>query len=215
MQINDIILEKSKALNLSEKIDEKFITEFMNTTGSIQKFLIVKLAKEIKKRKKLKKIKKDINQTENGRKSFLELFKYLKSDIPDEYVFSVLSEILCKSLESDEELDFDPFQFILIIKKLSENDIKVLFANYKLYTEYIDNEVTPSLKIEDWKNFIAENSGLKYGEIVLNSEKTLTDLNLIAGRINNEEFANTNWFRLTKLSINLCEYLEDFIKNQK
>lgn len=177
----------------------------------IANMLVKATFKQVSKLYTSGKIKYDLFQTERGRKSFLELYKYLKKDIPDETIYKILNTILQKVI-SDDEIDPDKaILFMRVIKQLDENDIRVLFGGYKDYKIVSENSSDgyTFLPANTWLEKVALYSSLKYVELCSYSIENLSKLKLINRSIVGAG-GKKDYYKISVLGIAICEFIEKY-----
>ena len=175
--------------------------------------LLVLLRKEWDFWQEKGKIKDDYTKSEQHLNCLQELLDFLDNDIPDETRFAALKKIFLvaasETISNREEIL--PQQFIRICKRLTSGEIVVLLTTYKLAKEK-NFKYNPAISMHQWLELIANNSPLKYSELVEMHEKNLITLRLISGPAYSDGsgIQMSSQLRLTSLGIAICKYLEEY-----
>ena len=174
--------------------------------------LLTQFGRELNKYRELGKIKEDYFATHRNQATLLELLKFIDSDIPDEEVFSALKSIFFCGVSSnaDSKKEEIAYQFLMLCKKLSSNDILILKACYKIYTGEDTVGVNTGISsFGDWVNVISEKIGYGLPELISAEDDKLVNLGLLSGRTYSDKSGIRvgKEFRLTTLSIKLCEFI--------
>lgn len=185
------------------------------------KRVISNFVADFKKWKDRKIIKEDYLNTDQYNECLQELFIIFENEPLDQKKFEVLKKIfLVASTERySGRNDPRPLEYIRKCKSLNSGEILLLFAEYR---DHLQNpHRVGGLRVEDWLNNAAKNSGLNNHQLVTEHENGLRNKLLIhdRNRLTGDPKDYITIFekgRLTALGYELCEYIEhyDEIENE-
>ena len=162
-------------------------------------------------------VKDDYFLTDQHQECFQELLDFLDDDSPDDIRFTVLKKIfLTAATETISDRDSVlPQQYMKVSRSLSSGEILVLSGAYKIVKE--GHPFDTGMTALTWLQEIAEISGLKHSELVEKYEKELIEKNFLIPRSYSDGSGVRlgEHFRLTSLAWALCEFLQEFDKQQK
>jgi hypothetical protein len=166
------------------------------------------------------KIKDDYIRTEQHQECLQEMLDFLDKDSPDELRFSVLKKIfLVAATEAQSSRDSVlPQQYMRLCRALSGGEVLVLSATYHVAQHDFAIQKVAALKdssASKWLAKIAEDSGLKYPELVEIHERNLIEKNLLTKRELGDRSGVSlgEHYRLTGLGYEICQFLESYEKN--
>lgn len=174
--------------------------------------LLSQLGKEIEKYRGEGKIKEDYFATNKNQAILLEFLQFIDSDIPDDEVFKALKSIFLSSIEVDADARKEEiaYQFLRLCKKLNSMEILILKTCYRIYKGEDTKNVNTGITAHgDWVNTVSEKIGYGLPELIYTSDDRLVEFGLLSPR----SYADKSGiragqdFRLTKLSIKLCEFI--------
>lgn len=154
-----------------------------------------KLQKEVENYINAGRIKKDFVTSIQGERCLVELLKFLEQEIPDNERLELLKRIYIVSATEeihDRESPL-PLQFMQIARSLTQGEILVLFAAYR-----IDRTGSPMLR-EKFDLFVKETK-LEYGELV----------RLHIGSLSAKRLLDQPGKRMTLMGIAFCEYVSHY-----
>lgn len=159
-------------------------------------------------------IKDDYIQTEQHQECLQEMLDFLDKDSPDEVRFSVLKKIfLVAATEMKSMRDSVlPQQYMRLCRGLSAGEILVLSTTYHIAQNDVPKQIDSSAV--NWLAKIAENSGLKYWELVEIHERNLIEKNLLTRREQADRSGVRlgKHYRLTGLGYKICQFIEGYDK---
>lgn len=159
-------------------------------------------------------IKDDYIQTEQHQECLQEMLDFLDKDSPDEVRFSVLKKIfLVAATEMKSMRDSVlPQQYMRLCRGLSAGEILVLSTTYHIAQNDVPKQIDSSAV--NWLAKIAENSGLKYWELVEIHERNLIEKNLLTRREQADRSGVRlgKHYRLTGLGYEICQFIEGYDK---
>ena len=166
------------------------------------------------------KIKDDYIRTEQHQECLQEMLDFLDKDSPDELRFSVLKKIfLVAATETQSSRDSVlPQQYMRLCRALNAGEVLVLSATYHIAQHDVAVQKIKALKdlsAVKWLATIAENSGLKYTELVEIHERNLIEKNLLTKRELGDRSGVSlgKRYRLTGLGYEICQFLESYEGN--
>ena len=143
------------------------------------------------------------------------MLDFLDKDSPDELRFSVLKKIfLVAATETQSSRDsLLPQQFMRLCRALGAGEVVVLSATYQIAQNDVAAQkiaTTKDTTAHKWLATIAENSGLKYPELVEIHERNLIEKNLLTNRevADRSGVSLGKHYRLTGLGYEICHFLE-------
>lgn len=174
--------------------------------------LLTQFGRELERYREEGKIKEDYFATHKNQASLLELLQFIDSDIPDEEIFKAMKSIFFTgvAIDADERQEEVAYQFLLLCKKLNSMDILILKTCYKIYCgEDLVNVNTGITNYGDWVKTVSEKIGYGLPELVSASDAKLVELGLLSPRSHSDQsgIRAGKEFRLTQLSIKLCEFI--------
>lgn len=155
----------------------------------------------------------DFVGTPQHRECLQEIFDFLDGDCPDEFRFEFIKRLfLAAATEKQSSRESVlPQQFMRIVKGLSSGELLVLATTFRLYKERGSKGMVAAdaESAAVWLERVAENSGLGTVELVELHERVLIEKLLVTARRRGDLSgifpAN---YRLSKLAIQLCEFVE-------
>jgi hypothetical protein len=152
-------------------------------------------------------ISEDYVNTEQHRECLQELLDCLDSDSPDEVRFAALKKVfLTTSTETlSDRHDVLPQQYMRICRHLTSADVLILSAASRVAESrnWDGSMNTPWL----WLERIAQESGLRFPELVAVQEARLSDCSLITPRTHGGAYVVVGErFRLTPLGDEICRF---------
>lgn len=180
--------------------------------SAIKGRLLSQFGKELNKYREEGKIKEDYFATHKNQATLLEFLKFIDSDIPDEEIFSALKSIFFCSISegADSKKEEVAYQLLLLCKQLNSNDILILKVCYKIYKgEDLEGVNTGNNSFGDWVNVVSGKIGYGLPDLISAEDDKLVNLGLLSGRSYSDKSAIRvgKEFRLTPLSIKLCEFI--------
>jgi len=155
-------------------------------------------------------IKDDYVRTDQHQECLQELLDSLDVDAPDHVRFAFLKKILLSAAteRSSTRESLLPQQYMRIARSLSSGEVIVLLATYRV----ADNgQFEREGAAFTWLMRIAEESGLRYPELVEIHERGLVQKNLLTRRTHQESAVTLGErFRLTQLGHELCMFIETY-----
>ena len=142
-----------------------------------------------------------------------DLLDYLDEPGPDQKRFDILKKILLHAA-TEEKSSRDsslPQQYMKIVKSLTSGEAIVLFSTYRLSNGASAINSSRGLsEAHHWLSTVAQESGLKYPELVESHEKRLIDKHLLKERApeSKTRVRLGDKFRLTSLGFELCKFVE-------
>jgi len=172
------------------------------------------LLAEWDKYKKQGRIKDDYQFTEQHKACLQEMLDFLDKDIPDEIRFRMMKQVFlvgATEVVSDRDSHL-PLQFIKIARSLSSGEVLVLQATYHFAKDQGLWGEAGQGHAPAWLQTIAEQSGLKYPELVESHEDNLVEKHLLTKRVHADRSGVSvqPYFRLTSLGYNFCEYVDNY-----
>ena len=144
------------------------------------------------------------------------MLDFLDQDSPDEIRFTVLMKIFLTSATEtvSDRNSVLPQQYMKVSRSLSSGEVLILFGAYE--TTRKNENIDLGMSASTWLAEIAKVSGLKYPELVETYETDLIEKNLLTPRTYNDRSGISvgKYFRLTSLAWDLCQFLEEYDKNQ-
>lgn len=155
-------------------------------------------------------VKQDYTSTEQHKACLQELLDFLDKDIPDETRFSVIKQIFLTAAteEITDRTSHLPLQYMRIARTVSSGEILVLLSTFRVAGQP-DKSTSHEGSAHEWLRVVAEESGLKYPELVETHERRLIEKALLMAR----EFRDGSGiktgkhYRLTNLGYELCQYV--------
>ncbi len=183
--------------------------------ASIKFNLLTQLGRELQEYIKKGRIKEDYYTTDMNKASLNELLKFIDSEAPDNERFKAMKSIFFTGITKDADARKEEvaYQFLLLCKKLNSMDILIIKTCYKIYTgEDLENVNTGINAFGDWVNTVSEKIGYGLPELVSASDPKLAELGLLSGRTYSDQSGIKvgKEFRLTTLSIKLCEFITKY-----
>ncbi len=183
--------------------------------ASIKFNLLTQLGRELQEYIKKGRIKEDYYATDINKASLNELLKYIDSEVPDNERFKAMKSIFFSGVTSDADAQQQEvaYQFLLLCKKLNSMDILILKTCYKIYLGKDLKNVNTGINVFGvWVNTVSEKIGYGLPELVSASDPRLVELGLLSGRTYSDKsgIRTGKEFRLTTLSIKLCEYITKY-----
>lgn len=183
--------------------------------ASIKFNLLTQLGKEIQEYIKKGRIKEDYYVTNTNKSSLNELLKFIDKEVPDEERFKAMKSIFFSDISTDADARQEEvaYQFLLLCKKINSMDILILRTCYKIYLgEDLVNVNTGINAFGDWVNTVSEKIGYGLPELASASDPKLVELGLLSGRTYSDKsgIRTGKEFRLTTLSIKLCEFITKY-----
>lgn len=180
--------------------------------ATIKGNLLTQFGREVESYRKEGRIKEDYFSTNKNQATLLEFLQFIDSDIPDEEVFKALKSIFFCGVEcnADEKKEEVSYQLLKLCKKLNSVDILILKVCYDIYLgKNLENVNTGIASFNDWLNIISSKIGYDLPELVSLEDDKLVQLGLLSGRNYPDKSGihSSKEFRLTKLSIKLCEFI--------
>jgi len=159
-------------------------------------------------------IKEDYQFSEQHKACLQEMLDFLDKDIPDETRFGLMKQVfLVGATEAVSDRDSHlPLQFMKIARSLSSGEVLILgAAHYIAKTPDLWGEAKKG-HAAVWLQQIAEQSGLKYPELVEAHEDNLVEKHLLTKRMHADRSGVSvkPHFRLTGLGYNFCEYVDNY-----
>ncbi len=160
-------------------------------------------------------IKDDYIESEQHQECLQEILDFLDRDSPDELRFRMLKAIfLGAATETSSSRDSVlPQQYMRLCRDLTSGEALVLQATFKMVDE---RRWSSSNSADDWLLAIAQGSGLGLRELVEIHERKLIDKNLLIGRTHSDRSGVNlgNYYRLTSLGLQICQFIKNFDVNQ-
>jgi hypothetical protein len=157
------------------------------------------------------KIDLDYQSSKPYMNSLAELLDYLDTDIPNDEIAETLKKLFFIPAFNDyyDDDKLLSIEYMKIIKNLNAGELMVLFTAYKNIGAIGSNSFWTA---SNWLKYIAERSLLKYPELVEVHEKRLMELHLLSDRLHSDRsgVSINDYFRLTNLGYNLCQYIERY-----
>jgi len=155
-------------------------------------------------------IKDDYIQTEQHQECLQEMLDFLDKDSPDEVRFSVLKNFISVAATEMKSMRDSvlPQQYMRLCRRLSAGEILVLSTTYHIAQNDVPKQKDSSAV--NWLAKIAENSGLKYWELVEIHERNLIEKNLLTRREQADRSGVSlgKHYRLTGLGYEICQFIE-------
>jgi hypothetical protein len=180
------------------------------------------LITEMRKYRERGEIKDDYFQTEQGLNCLQEILDFIDKDSPDDVRFSAMKTAflnIAKEKYSNRE-DTLPVQIMKICRSLSSAEILILAASYKMLKS---DDVSDAARVNMgnngyegsshfWIEFVTKETGLRFKELVKNSEIQLMGKNLLSPSIYSDGsgFRKTEFYRLTSLGHHVCTFIGDY-----
>jgi len=170
-------------------------------------------SKEWKRYRKKGKVKDDYQYTEQHKVCLQELLEFLDKDSPDETRFKVLQRIflVAASEQLSDRNSFLPQQFMKIARTLSDGEVMLLSAVWKIAKEK-GGDYEDHYGASKWIQEVTAASGLQYIELVETFEQGLMDKKLLTQRRLGDRSGvsvKPN-YRLSSLGYELCKYIEAY-----
>lgn len=180
--------------------------------ATIKGKLLTQFGHEIEKYRSEGMIKQDYFATNKNQATLLEFLQFLDSEIPDDEVFKAMKSIFFCGVASDADKKQEEvaYQFLILCKKLNSMDVLILKTCFDIYQgRNLENVNTGITSFSDWVNTVSVKIGYDLPELIGAEDDKLVDLGLLSGRSFSDKSGIRvgNEFRLTKLSIKLCEYI--------
>jgi len=161
-------------------------------------------------------ISDDYMETEQHQECLQEMLDFLDKDSADQIRFSFLKKIfLTAATENPTKRDsLLPQQYMKVCRKLSSGEVLVLQATYEIAKSgHWDPNDTSA---RNWEVAIAEESGLRYPELVEVHERNLMAKNLITSRTHSDKSGVTlgQHYRLSDLGYEICKFIESYDDEQ-
>ena len=154
-------------------------------------------------------IKPDYLKSEQHKACLQELLDCLDKDSPDQVRFDAIKTIfLTAAIERLSARDsFLPQQYMQTCRTLSSGEVLVLRTIYEAVLK--DDWDRGERRVEYWMKEIADRSGLKHPELVLEHEQRLMDKRLLLPRqfVDNNEVILMDHWRLTNFGWELCRFM--------
>lgn len=172
------------------------------------------LETEMAKYRKKGKIKEDYLATEQGQACLQEILDALDKESPDKVRFAAMKAVLlAAATESTTNRDsFLPQQFMRVCRGLSSGELIVLTGSLKLFEKSALNGERANYlgDAQRWAQNVASEMNLKYADLVRSHEETLAAKRLISeiSSTNKNQFAVTDYYRLTEFGYNLCKFIQ-------
>lgn len=196
-----------------------FPSSYILSTGKIVQSaikgkLFSQLGKEFDKYRKEGRIKEDYFATHKNQISLLELLKFIDGDIPDEEIFNAMKSIFLTGVEkhADKQQEEISYQLLLLCKKLNSMDILILKTCYKVYKGEYGDVNTGINSFGEWVHVVSSKVGYGMPELISYEDDKLVELGLLTTRsyVDKSGIRPAKEFRLTPLSIKLCEHITKF-----
>jgi len=157
-------------------------------------------------------IKDDYLGTEQYRACLQEMLDFLDKDTPDDLRFTFLKKIfLTAATEKISKRDsFLPQQYMHICRRLTSGEVIVLKTTYEITKAGGSDTLEKSAKA--WLNKVADESGLKYPELIEIHERELMEKNLLMNRRHSDRSGISlgGHYRLTGLGFEICQFIEHY-----
>lgn len=196
------------------------ISEYKLSTGrlvqsAIKLRLFTQLGREIKEYQEKGKIKEDYFATNKAQASLLELLQFIDSDIPDEEVFRAMKSIFFTAVSTDatEKEEAMAYQLLQVCKKLTSLEVLILKTCYEIFLEN-DPKYQAMGGYDEWEVTVSIRIGYELPELIGASDVKLREMGLLTPRNFSDQsgIRKGKEFRLTRLSLKLCEYINNFDK---
>jgi len=179
------------------------------TVGFLNALLI-----EWKKYREKGRIKDDYINSEQHQECLQEMLDFLDKDSPDERRFSILKAIFLGAATEEQSIRDSvlPQQYMSLCRTLSSGEVTVLQATFKIAS----GTWSMTYDAKDWLEVVANESGLKFQELVEIHERKLIEKNLLSARVTTGgKYALTNVelgdnYRLTPLAVQVCKFIKEF-----
>jgi len=172
--------------------------------------ILTQLGEELKQYRDEGKIKKDYFATSKSRATLLELLQFIDSDIPDEEIIKALKSIFLNmvAIDADDRREQIGYQLFQLCKKLTSMDILILKACYEIYQEN-NPQYHGVHNYDEWVTKVSKRIGYDLPELVGASDDKLVNLGLLSRRTHPDKSGvrKGREFRLTTLSLKLCEHI--------
>lgn len=157
-------------------------------------------------------IKDDYQFTEQHQNCLHELLDFLENDIPDKVRFEVIKKIfLVAATEELEPKDSVlPHYYMRICKQLSSGAVLVLLTTYRRIEYSAGRPVPRTENLNNWRDWIAGESGLKHRGLVELYDKELENLQLLRPAVYDTNTSIAEHDRLTELGYSLCSFIEAY-----
>lgn len=157
-------------------------------------------------------IDEDYIKSEQHEECLQELLDFLDNDSPDRVRFSAMKQIFLNAASERFATrdDILPQQLMRLARKLASGDVILLSSIYEISKQDVDCETLVGGSASEWIRHAAENSPLKYKELIEIHESTLMNFQLISARVYGDRsgIERTNkHFRLTPLGLELCRFM--------
>lgn len=160
-------------------------------------------------------IPKDYLNSLQGQYTLTELLDFLENRQVDEQVFQIMKKIFL--IAATQKDDVIAQQYMRIAKDLTGGEVIVLTTTYRVATVPELSELkfgTGSVFEEEWGGVIANESGLKYTELVLIHAANLVRKKMLYPThevaMSGKNTYMGDHMRLTKLGYGLCEYISQY-----
>jgi hypothetical protein len=155
-------------------------------------------------------IKDNYMATEQHAECLQEMLDLIDSS-PDQIRFEVLKKILLVSA-TEEHSSRDsvlPQQYMRLVRELNSGEVLVLLTTLNLSKRGVTKK---EMIAEEWLREIANDSGLRYFELVAIHEEKLITKNLIRPRneLDRRRVHHGEHNRLTELGYQLCEFISHY-----
>ena len=152
-------------------------------------------------------IKDDYLDSEQHYECMQEILDYLDGDSPDHVRFEALKRIFLGAATNNLVDSVLPQQYMRVLRQLSSGGAILLFAEYRA----IKKGKAPQDNAHSWLNHMAEESPLKFPELVEMHEGELMEKHLITKRKHSDNsgiFRGFEKHRITYFGYHLCEYIK-------
>jgi len=154
-------------------------------------------------------IKDDYLDTDQHQECLQEILDFLDNDSPDHIRFTALKQVFLNAAteELSSRTSVLPQQYMRICRSLNSSEVLVLQANYKIAK---GGHNPKTYGFAEWCRHIAENSELRFAELVASHENSLMAKGLVSERRYSDRSGvqHTDHFRLTDLGFALCQFME-------
>jgi len=176
---------------------------------------LASVTNEWEKLKEQGRIKKTYESSLQARYTLLELLKFLEEGIPDKDRFEVMKRILLVTAteEYSTQEDLRPLEFMKIVSSLSSGAVLLLLASYRLAKNPpMSDSMRDHADENEWVRIVIKETNLVYSELIKKYEEVLINAHLMTGRAYGDGSGVKigNYFRLTQLGYDLCEYTDHY-----
>ena len=180
--------------------------------AAIKGKLLSQFGQELKQYREEGKIKEDYFATNKNQASLLELLEFIDSNIPDEEVFKAMKAIFFTSIAkgADEAKEHMGYQLLQVCKKLTSLDVLIIKMCYDI-SKAEHHQYQEINNFGDWERIVSEKIGFGLPELIGAQDDKLVGMGLLSGREYSDKSGvrKGSEFRLTRLSIKLCEFIEN------